>query len=93
MPGVNVVFVITDGVPTIDAYGDGIDDTKKYMAAFPRRVRGWNVSNARIYTVGLVGKDPDGRDESFEAAGMLQQISRESGGVSKIVTVGVATPQ
>ncbi len=93
MPGVNVVYVITDGVPTQDADGNGIDDRTGYMRRFPRRVRAWNTNGARIYTVGLVGKDPDGQDESFEAAGMLQQISRDSGGVSKIAVVGIATPQ
>lgn len=93
MPGVNVVYVMTDGVPTQHMDGSFIDDRDGYMSLFPSRVRAWNINRARIYTVGLVGKDPDGRDESFEAAGMLQQISRDSGGVSKIVTVGVATPE
>lgn len=83
MQGVNVVFVMTDGVPT-----QGETNFRKIA----RNVRALNSSHARIYTVGLVGKNPDGTDDSFEATGLLQQISRESGGVSKIVPLGVAMP-
>jgi hypothetical protein len=83
MRGVNVVFVMTDGVPT-----QGETDFRKIA----RNARALNANHARIYTVGLVGKNPDGTDDSFEAAGLLQQISRDSGGVSKIVPLGVAMP-
>lgn len=92
IPNVNVVFVITDGVPTIDKNGNAIDNIGRYMHGLPRRIRDLNTSHARIYTIGLVGKDPDGHDESFEAADLLKQIARDSGGVSKIVAVGVASP-
>lgn len=77
--GVNVVVVMTDGVPT---YGER-DFTK--LAA---RVRQMNTQKARIYTVGLVGKNPDGTDNSFEATKLLQQIARESGGDFRLVSVG-----
>lgn len=83
MQGVNVVFVMTDGVPT-----QGETNFRKIA----RNARALNVNHARIYTVGLVGKNPDGTDDSFEAADLLKQISRESGGVSKIVPLGVAMP-
>jgi hypothetical protein len=91
IPSVNVVYVITDGVPTLDAQGNDVDD--RYMSRLPSRIRVLNVNHARIYTVGLVGKDPDGRDESFAAAGMLRQISHDSGGLSKIVPLGDAVPE
>ena len=83
MPGVNVVFVMTDGVPT---------QGETNFRRIARDARALNANHARIYTVGLVGKNPDGTDDSFEAADLLRQISRESGGVSKIVPLGVATP-
>lgn len=92
MPGVNVVFVMTDGVPTIDIRGGAVDDDRRYWQYLTRHVRALNVNHARIYTVGLVGKNPDGTDDSFEAADLLKQISRDSGGVSKIVPLGVAMP-
>ncbi len=69
--GVNVVVVITDGIPT---YGE--QDFDKLA----RRVRQLNKLKARIYTVGLVGKNPDGTDQSFEATRLLQQIAQESNG-------------
>jgi hypothetical protein len=83
MPGVNVVVVLTDGVPTV-----GQTNFKKLA----KDVRRLNVNRARIYTVGLVGKNPDGTDDSFEATRLLQQISADSGGESKLVSLGVATP-
>ncbi|MDQ2686497.1 MAG: VWA domain-containing protein [Armatimonadota bacterium] len=83
MRGVNVVFVMTDGVPT-----EGETNFRKIA----RNARALNGNHARIYTVGLVGKNPDGTDDSFEAADLLKQISRDSGGVSKIVPLGVAMP-
>jgi outer membrane biosynthesis protein TonB len=93
--GVNVVVVITDGVPN---YGIGAPEesktppTPQEVAAnfdkLARRVRQLNVSGARIDTVGLVGKNPDGSDDSFEATRLLQQIARENGGESKLVSSG-----
>jgi hypothetical protein len=82
-PGVNEVVLLTDGVPT-----EGETDFK----ALAREIRRLNSSHARISAVGMVGRNPDGTDDSFEAAHLLQQITQESGGVAKIVTVGVASP-
>ena len=82
-PGVNEVILLTDGVPT-----EGETDFK----ALARKVRRLNTNHARISTVGMVGKNPDGTDNSFEAAQLLEQIATESGGVAKVVTVGVASP-
>jgi len=83
MKDVNVVVAITDGVPT---YGE------TDFAKLARRVRALNVSQARIFTVGLVGKNPDGSDNSFEASRLLQQIAQESGGVFRLVTLGQEKP-
>lgn len=84
LSGVNVVFIITDGMPSV-----GETDTKKLL----RLTRHLNQGRARIYTVGLVGKDPAGEGDPFEAADFLRQMSRDSGGESKIVTLGDRTPQ
>lgn len=84
VPGVNVVFIITDGLPSV-----GETDNKKLI----RLARELNRPHARVYTVGLVGRNPDGSGDPFEAAKLLQQISRDSGGQSKVVTLGIATPQ
>jgi len=82
-PGVNEVVLLTDGVPT-----EGETDFK----ALAREIRRLNSGHARISAVGMVGKNPDGTDDSFEAAQLLQQIARDSGGAAKVVTVGVASP-
>ena len=82
-PGVNEVVLLTDGVPT-----EGETD----FGALAREVRQLNSNHARISAVGMVGKNPDGTDDSFEAAHLLQQIARDSGGVAEVVTVGVASP-
>lgn len=92
MDGVNVICVITDGVPTIDINGNDVNDDNKYQRILTRRVREMNINRARIYTIGLVGRDPDGRDKTFEGTRLLQQLSADSGGVSKIVPLGVAMP-
>ncbi len=84
LPGVNVVFIITDGMPSV-----GETNTDKLL----RLTRHLNRDHARIYTVGLVGKDPAGEGDPFEAADFLRQMSRDSGGESKIVTLGDRTPQ
>lgn len=90
--GVNVVVLVTDGDPTIDSEDDFTEDTDRYFKALTRRVRALNVSHARIFTIGLVGKDPEGRDRTFEGTRLLRQISADSGGTSKIVSLGVASP-
>ena len=100
-PGVNVVVLITDGVPT---YGLGAPDFSESdnpaiktdisanFGELARRVRQLNRADARIYTVGLTGKNPNRADDSFEAAGLLQRIATESGGT--FVTVRIdATAQ
>lgn len=92
MPGVNVVVVITDGDPTLDdAYQDMVNnDQDKYFDVLTRRIRRINVNRARIYTIGLVGRDPSGRDVALQSAHLLRQLSQDSGGTSKIVPLGTA---
>jgi len=80
---VNEVVVLTDGVPT-----SGEKDPEKLASALRR----FNTRHARISTIGLVGRDLGGKDNSFDAAQLLQQIARDSGGASKLATVGVASP-
>ncbi len=82
-PHVNEIVLLTDGVPT-----EGETD----FGALAREIRRLNSGHARISAVGMVGKNPDGTDDSFEAAHLLQQIARDSGGVAEVVTVGVASP-
>ena len=83
LPEVNEVILLTDGVPT-----EGETDFK----ALAREIRRMNPNHARISAVGMVGKNPDGTDDSFEAAQLLQQIAHDSGGAAKVVTVGVTSP-
>ncbi len=83
LPDVNEVVLLTDGVPTIGEQDFG---------TLARLIRRRNRTRARISTVGMVGRNPDGTDDSFEAAHLLQQIAADSGGASKIVPLGVATP-
>jgi hypothetical protein len=81
--GVNVIVLITDGVPTV-----GETDFDKIA----RHIRKHNGPHARIYTIGLVGKNPDGTDQSFQAGQLLQQLARDSGGDSRLVPLGEAAP-
>lgn len=83
-PNVNVVVAITDGVPT---YGE--TDFSRLAA----RIRSLNRGRARIFTIGLVGKDPDGTDQSFEAAQLLQQVAKENNGDYRQVAIGEAAPE
>jgi Ca-activated chloride channel family protein len=78
-PGVNLVVVITDGVPS-----QGLLRFK----SITREIRKLNTQRARIFTIGLVGKDPFGEDRTFEAARLLEQISKDSGGEFKIYPLG-----
>jgi hypothetical protein len=71
MKDVNVVYVITDGVPT---FGE------RNFTKLARRIRQLNTANARIFTVGLVGENPDGTDQSFEAAGLLREVAQQNNG-------------
>lgn len=82
---VNEVVVLTDGVPTA-----GETDFERLAQV----IRRFNVRHARISTVGMVGRVPGSaaKDYSFEAAGLLREIADDSGGASKLVTVGVAAP-
>lgn len=82
-PKVNVVVVITDGVPT---YGE------RNFDKLALRVRALNVSHARIFTVGLVGKSPDGTDSSFEASRLLEKIAQENEGAFRLVALGENVP-
>ena len=84
LPDVNEVVVLTDGVPT-----EGETDFTKLALLIRER----NHTHARISAVGLVGKNPDGTDDSFAAAQLLEEIARESGGTAKVVPLGVATPE
>ncbi len=83
MPDVNEVVLLTDGVPTV-----GEQDFGKLAKLIRRR----NQNHARISAVGMVGRNPDGTDNSFDAATLLQQIAQDSGGACKIVPLGVAAP-
>ena len=80
---VNEVVVLTDGIPTV-----GEKDPKKLAQTLQR----FNLRHARISTIGLVGRNADSTADGFEAAQLLQQIARDSGGTSKLVTVGIASP-
>ena len=80
---VNEVVLLTDGVPTL-----GETDPVR-LAGVIRRA---NVRHARISTIGLVGRNPDGSDGSFAAAQTLRQIARDSGGTSKLVSLGGVEP-
>jgi hypothetical protein len=84
MRDANVIVVVTDGVPT---YGE-TDFTK-----LARRVRDLNRAQARIFTVGLVGKNPDGTDQSFEASTLLKQIAADSGGQARVASIDDPTYQ
>ncbi|MGO8671884.1 MAG: VWA domain-containing protein [Capsulimonadaceae bacterium] len=83
IPGTNCVVVITDGVPTA-----GETDFGKIA----RNVRRHNRQHVRIYAVGLVGKNLDGTDDSFEAAYLLRKLASDSGGSCKLVSVGIVSP-
>lgn len=80
---VNEVVVMTDGVPTA-----GELDFRRLAQV----IRQFNTRHARISTVGMVGRNPDNTDNSFEAAGLLREIADDSGGASKLVTVGSSNP-
>ena len=81
LPDINDVVLLTDGVP----HGAGENNFKKLA----RLIRERNKNHARISTVGLVGRNPDGTDDSFEAAALLRQIAQDSGGASELVTLGI----
>jgi len=80
---VNEVVLLTDGVPTLGETNFG---------KLARQIRALNKNHARISTVGLIGKNPDGTDDSFEAKGLLRQMAQDSGGASELVTLGTASP-
>jgi hypothetical protein len=83
MNDVNVVCVITDGVPT---YGE------RNFTKLARRIRQINVTNARIFTIGLVGENPDGSDQSFEATGLLREIAQQNNGEFRLVANADSIP-
>ena len=81
MRGVNVIVLITDGVPTMG---------ETNFAKLAARIRKVNGNRARIDTIRLKGDnamDADGNPQDKEAAAseLLEQIARESGGEFKIV--------
>lgn len=87
MRGVNVVVLITDGVPTVG---------EKNFGKLISHIRELNISHARIDTIGLQGDnvDPDdpspdkvakAHQEDLEATDLLRQIARDSGGGFKAV--------
>ena len=80
---VNEVVLLTDGVPTL-----GETDFGKLA----REIQRFNKNHARISAVGLLGQNPDGTDDSFEAEGLLRQITHSSGGSSQIVRLGTKSP-
>ena len=80
---VNEVVVLTDGTPTV-----GETDSEKLAESLRR----FNLRHARISTIGLVGRNPDGTGDSFEATHLLQRIAHDSGGTFKLVNLGSATP-
>ena len=84
MPEVNDVILLTDGVP----HGEGETDFQKLA----RLIRERNHNHARISAVGMVGRNPDGTDDSFAAAQLLEEIAHDSGGTAKMVTLGVSIP-
>jgi len=77
-PGVNVIVLISDGVPTY-----GVESPK----SMSRLVKRLNKNKARIFTVGLTGKQPNGKDATFEATELLQRISRETNGEFKVIPI------
>jgi hypothetical protein len=82
--GVNVIVVMTDGVPT-----EGETDFDKIAKNIRKRNK---HIGARIYTVAMIGKNPDGTDDSFEAAKLLQRLAKDSHGDYALHEVGTATP-
>jgi len=78
-PGINLVVLITDGVPT-----QGQTKWKKLTREFKAE----NRNGARIFTIGLVGKDPFGKDQTFAASRLLQQIANDSNGEFKLYPLG-----
>lgn len=83
-PGVNVIVLVTDGVPTV-----GEQDWNKIA----RSVKRANMSGVRIDAVGLVGKDPDGNDQTFEGKRLLQRIAEDNGGTDVVVSFGKAVDE
>jgi Mg-chelatase subunit ChlD len=84
MPGVNVVYVITDGVPRTPDH----DYTKpKDFDALASRIDNANRQNARVFAIGLLGPNPDGTDESAQASALLEQIASDSGGTFKPISL------
>ncbi len=87
LPDVSEIVLLTDGVPTIG---------ERNFATLAAKIRRRNHNHARISTIGLVGKNPNGGNDdyvdTFEASALLRQIARDSGGASKMVTLGTAEP-
>ncbi len=80
MEHVNEIVVLTDGVPT---WGE------TDLPTLAREIRNRNIDHVRIDTIGLVGIDPEGKVSKFDAANLLHQIARDSGGDFRLVPLGV----
>ena len=85
MPGVNVVVVITDGVPHTQEFQYSTPDDFFKLAT---RIAAADPAHVPIYAYGLLGPNPDGTDDSQEASVFLTQIAADSGG--KFVEVKLA---
>ena len=83
MRGVNVVVIITDGVPTVG---------EPNFDKLAREIDNLNRNRARIFTVGLVGidpGDPTAPDPTFHATRLLEQIARDNNGSFRLIPLGV----
>ena len=90
MPEVNLIYVITDGVPWPP---DGDKYGPKDFPALAERIRKANVSHIPIYTIGLLGPNPyDDGDDSPEASALLTQLAQDSGGKFKDVKLDGEKP-
>lgn len=89
MPGVNVIFVITDGVPNTE---DDDYSTPAEFVALADRLRLANTARVPIYTIGLLGRNPNDTDQSAEATSLLKLIAADSGGTFQAVALDDAPP-
>ncbi len=87
MRGVNVIYVITDGVPRTP---DHDYTTPTDFEALADRVDDANRQGARIFTIGLLGPNPDGTDQSAQASALLERIASDSGGTFKPISLDAA---
>ena len=77
MPDVNVVVVITDGVPRTRTL---VYSTPEDFEKLASRIDAADSAHVPIYAYGLLGPNPDGTDDSPEASVFLSEIAADSGG-------------